>query len=763
MSCRSPARRISAPAARTTPRPGCRKAAARWPASAATTCRNSWTATPRPSPRWAARARRGSARRRLSRPTHVFANIGDGTYTHSGILAIRAAVAAGVNDDLQGAVQRRRRDDRRPAARRRPDRAAGRGAARRRGRAADRHRHRRAATNTRPAPSSRTARRCGTATNSITVQRELREIGRRHRDRLRPDLRRRKAPPPQARPLSRTRRSGSLSTIWFARAAAIARRPRTACRWCRSRPNSAASARSTSRAATRIFPASRASARALSRCMAAACASAAPADLGDGDDLPPLPEPALPALAEPYGILVTGVGGTGVVTIGALLGMAAHLEGKGVAVLDQLGMAQKGGAVMSHVRIAEQPGRRSTPCASPPAARACCSAATSSCRPAPRRCRRLHAGDDARDRQQPRDRSPAISPATPTCRFRAATCAPASSPRGRAGRGRVHRRDRARDRAARRFDRDQPVHARLCLSEGACAGLGGGDRAGDRTERRSRSISTAAPFAGAAAPRSIRPRSRRAPCRTTPCRRAIACRRRLDEIIARRVAFLTRIPERRLCRALRRPHPAPARGRGGACAGRHGADRGGRPRAVQADGLQGRIRGRPALYRDRFRGSASPSSSRAPTNCASISRRRCWPSAIPATGHLKKRVYGPWMLGAFRAAGAAAPAARHRVRHFRPHRRAPRRAPPDRRIRSRSRRDRARACRRKTMQPPSNWRGCRSRSAASATSRRRTCSAPRPGKPNCSPASARRRRPLSRPRSNDACGARLAAWLGLGF
>ena len=62
-----------------------------------------------------------------------------------------------------------------------------------------------------------------------------------------------------------------------------------------------------------------------------------------------------PTLAEPYGILVTGVGGTGVVTIGALLGMAAHLEGKGVAVLDQLGMAQKGGAVLSHVRIADKP------------------------------------------------------------------------------------------------------------------------------------------------------------------------------------------------------------------------------------------------------------------------------------------------------------------------------------------------------------------------------------------------------------------------
>ncbi|MBI3716301.1 MAG: indolepyruvate ferredoxin oxidoreductase family protein, partial [Betaproteobacteria bacterium] len=68
-----------------------------------------------------------------------------------------------------------------------------------------------------------------------------------------------------------------------------------------------------------------------------------------------LPEPALPSLDHPWGILVTGVGGTGVVTIGALLGMAAHLEGKGVAVLDMTGLAQKGGSVYTHVRIAKAP------------------------------------------------------------------------------------------------------------------------------------------------------------------------------------------------------------------------------------------------------------------------------------------------------------------------------------------------------------------------------------------------------------------------
>jgi indolepyruvate ferredoxin oxidoreductase len=64
----------------------------------------------------------------------------------------------------------------------------------------------------------------------------------------------------------------------------------------------------------------------------------------------PLPTPA--ALDAPYGILVTGVGGTGVLTIGALLGMAAHLEGRAVTTLDFTGLAQKNGAVMSHVRIA---------------------------------------------------------------------------------------------------------------------------------------------------------------------------------------------------------------------------------------------------------------------------------------------------------------------------------------------------------------------------------------------------------------------------
>ncbi len=74
-------------------------------------------------------------------------------------------------------------------------------------------------------------------------------------------------------------------------------------------------------------------------------------------DFGTLPPPVVATnLDQPWNILVTGIGGTGVVTIGALLGMAAHLEGKGATVLDQTGLAQKGGAVTCHLRIARSPG-----------------------------------------------------------------------------------------------------------------------------------------------------------------------------------------------------------------------------------------------------------------------------------------------------------------------------------------------------------------------------------------------------------------------
>ncbi len=88
------------------------------------------------------------------------------------------------------------------------------------------------------------------------------------------------------------------------------------------------------------------------------------AEDGDDEDLNPLPElpdpaaipqPDLPALERPYSMVITGVGGTGVITIGALIGMAAHIEEKGVGIIDMSGLAQKGGAVAVHLRIGKSP------------------------------------------------------------------------------------------------------------------------------------------------------------------------------------------------------------------------------------------------------------------------------------------------------------------------------------------------------------------------------------------------------------------------
>jgi indolepyruvate ferredoxin oxidoreductase len=73
-----------------------------------------------------------------------------------------------------------------------------------------------------------------------------------------------------------------------------------------------------------------------------------------GAAIPPLPEPERLTAATPVNIIIAGVGGTGVVTLSALLGMAAHLEGLGVTLLDHTGLAQKYGAVVSYVRLAAE-------------------------------------------------------------------------------------------------------------------------------------------------------------------------------------------------------------------------------------------------------------------------------------------------------------------------------------------------------------------------------------------------------------------------
>jgi indolepyruvate ferredoxin oxidoreductase len=78
---------------------------------------------------------------------------------------------------------------------------------------------------------------------------------------------------------------------------------------------------------------------------------------GGDDGWGALPQPVLPSLETPYNVLINGIGGTGVITVGALMGMAAHLEGKGASVLDMTGMSQKNGSVTSHVKIAASPDR----------------------------------------------------------------------------------------------------------------------------------------------------------------------------------------------------------------------------------------------------------------------------------------------------------------------------------------------------------------------------------------------------------------------
>ena len=72
-------------------------------------------------------------------------------------------------------------------------------------------------------------------------------------------------------------------------------------------------------------------------------------------DLPDLSEPTVPAIDGTHNVVITGVGGTGVVTIGAILAQAAHIDGKGAGMMEMAGLAQKGGAVHIHLRLANAP------------------------------------------------------------------------------------------------------------------------------------------------------------------------------------------------------------------------------------------------------------------------------------------------------------------------------------------------------------------------------------------------------------------------
>ncbi len=133
-----------------------------------------------------------------------------------------------------------------------------------------------------------------------------------------------------------------------AKVAAIVPAPPTAFRLSRWKPSSAASARSTSPPAART-----------SLALDGFCPSFVSVYGGTlrrekpkAHEIADLPEPRLPVIgSDGYNILMTGIGGLGITSLAAILGMAAHLHNRQVRVLDQIGLAQKGGGVYSHLRI----------------------------------------------------------------------------------------------------------------------------------------------------------------------------------------------------------------------------------------------------------------------------------------------------------------------------------------------------------------------------------------------------------------------------
>ena len=205
----------------------------------------------------------------------------------------------------------------------------------------------------------------------------------------------------------------------------------------------------------------------------------APAELGDIGELP---EPASsPSLERPYNVAVGGVGGTGVLTIGALLGMAAHIEGKASMILDMSGLAQKGGAVLSHVRLSRTYRRRHLFAHRHRHRRS---------RDRRRRGGGRRQGDHHALRIQPH---PGVinTHLIPIADFilnrdfnfqsRKVNHVLETALRKDSSVLRFHQAGR---NAARRFHRHQHDDDGLCLSEGPAAAVGEGDRAGDRGQRR---------------------------------------------------------------------------------------------------------------------------------------------------------------------------------------------------------------------------------------------------------------------------------------
>ncbi len=270
---------------------------------------------------------------------------------------------------------------------------------------------------------------------------------------------------------------------------------------------------------------------------------------GKSDPLEGVPEPQeFPLDRDGWAAIIDGVGGTGVVTIGAILGMAAHLEGKGCGMIDMAGLAQKGGAVFTHVRIAptspediqRHPRLRRQGRPHP--------------RLRPGRLRHQEGAAAVREGHtifvantaeiMPGDFTRSADFSLPTERLKRAI-------RAAAGDANAHFFD-ATQTAAALFGNS--LGANMFMLGFACQHgglpLGGASRGeGDRAQRRGGGDERRGVPLGP-------PRRARAglPCATSSSDgRVVAlrsCRRRSTRSIARRVAFLDRLPERRLCGAL---------------------------------------------------------------------------------------------------------------------------------------------------------------------------------------------------------------------
>ena len=254
-------------------------------------------------------------------------------------------------------------------------------------------------------------------------------------------------------------------------------------------------------------------------------------------DSVPLPEPTLPAIGQTYDIIVTGVGGTGIVTIGGILGMAAHLEGKGVGVLDMAGLAQKGGAVYSHMRIAERPEdihaiRIAAGGADLVLGGDMVVAGNKKVLAAVKHGKTEMVINLAEFLPGDFTRNADFSLADRTAQAR-------DPRRRRAREDALHRCDAGRDRAVRRQRRRQYLSRRLCLPARCDPARGRVDRARDRAQRRSRGDEQGRLRMGP-------PRRSRSGCvealikpAPEPTSDARTLSQSFDEVVARRVAFLT--------------------------------------------------------------------------------------------------------------------------------------------------------------------------------------------------------------------------------